>query len=101
MLYEVITVDLPRGTQSGLIEAQRILKDTNGIAIIHLHRGDVVRHPLVQGIIDAYEAAAEDDRSSEKGMRREKAPEQERGYGFQAEQGYSGCVSQSEGKQEA
>ncbi len=54
---DVTQIDLPRGTKSGLVEAHRILKKTEGIAIVHLHRGDVVRHPLVQNIIDAYEAA--------------------------------------------
>lgn len=54
---DVTQIDLQRGTKSGLVEAQRILKNTEGIAIVHLHRSDVVRHPLVQNIIDAYEAA--------------------------------------------
>ena len=54
---DVTQIDLPRGTKSGLVEAHRILKHTEGIAIVHLHRNDVVRHPLVQNIIDAYEAA--------------------------------------------
>lgn len=53
---DITQIDLPRGTKSGLVEAQRILKDTEGIALIHLTRGDVVRHPLVQNIIDAFEA---------------------------------------------
>lgn len=44
----------------GVGGAQRILKNTPGIAVVQLTRGDVVRHPLVQGIIDAYEADAED-----------------------------------------
>jgi len=56
---DITQIDLPRGTRSGLVEAQRILKNTPGIAVVHLTRGDVVRHPLVQGIIDAYEADAE------------------------------------------
>lgn len=64
---DITQVDLPRGRRSGLIEAQRILRNTNGIAIIHLHRGDVVRHPLVQRIIDAYEAASQDDGPSQEG----------------------------------
>lgn len=53
---DITQIDLPRGTKSGLVEAQRILKNTEGIALIHLTRGDVVRHPLVQNIIDAFEA---------------------------------------------
>lgn len=54
---DITQVDLPKGTTSGLVEANRILKHTPGIAIVRLDRADVVRHPLVQGIIDAYEAA--------------------------------------------
>lgn len=48
-------VDLPPHKQSGLIEAHRILKDVEGIAIIELGKRDIFRHPLVQRIITAYE----------------------------------------------
>ncbi len=48
-------VDLPPNKQSGLIEAHRILKDVEGIAIIELGKRDIFRHPLVQRIITAYE----------------------------------------------
>jgi phosphate starvation-inducible PhoH-like protein len=48
-------VDLPPHKQSGLIEAHRILKDIDGIAIIELGKRDIFRHPLVQRIITAYE----------------------------------------------
>jgi phosphate starvation-inducible PhoH-like protein len=48
-------VDLPAQKQSGLIEAHRALKHTEGIAIVELTKRDVVRHPLVQRIIAAYE----------------------------------------------
>lgn len=48
-------VDLPPHKQSGLIEAHRILKDIEGIAIIELGKKDIFRHPLVQRIITAYE----------------------------------------------
>ena len=53
---DVTQVDLPKATKCGLIEAQRILSGTPGIATIHLTKADVVRHPLVQRIVDAYEA---------------------------------------------
>ena len=53
---DVTQIDLPKGMKSGLVEAQRILRHTPGIGIIHLSKADVVRHPLVQGIVDAYEA---------------------------------------------
>ncbi len=48
-------IDLPRGVQSGLKAAERILKDVSGIKFIHLDQTDVVRHPLVARIIQAYE----------------------------------------------
>ena len=48
-------IDLPRGVQSGLRAAEQILKDVSGIKFIHLDQTDVVRHPLVAKIIQAYE----------------------------------------------
>lgn len=48
-------IDLPRGTNSGLIESTKILKNIEDIAICNLTNKDVVRHPLVQKIIAAYE----------------------------------------------
>jgi phosphate starvation-inducible PhoH-like protein len=48
-------VDLPAHKQSGLIEAHRALRHTEGIAIVEFSKRDVVRHPLVQRIIQAYE----------------------------------------------
>ena len=48
-------VDLPPNRHSGLLEAHRALKHIEGIAIIEFTRRDVVRHPLVQRIIAAYE----------------------------------------------
>ena len=52
---DVTQCDLPRGTKSGLAEAARILKPVPEIGIVHLSRRDVVRHPLVERIISAYE----------------------------------------------
>ncbi len=52
---DVTQCDLPRGTKSGLAEAARILKSVPEIGIVHLSRRDVVRHPLVERIISAYE----------------------------------------------
>ena len=48
-------IDLPRGKNSGLIESTKILKNIDDIAICNLTNKDVVRHPLVQKIIAAYE----------------------------------------------
>ena len=52
---DVTQTDLPDGKVSGLIEAKGILGDIKGIQFVYFSREDVVRHPLVQEIIDAYE----------------------------------------------
>lgn len=52
---DVTQIDLQRGQKSGLIEAQKILKGVKGIAFTQFLAADVVRHPLVQKIINAYE----------------------------------------------
>lgn len=52
---DVTQIDLPKGVQSGLIKANNILKDVADIAFIYLNESDVVRHPLVQKIIAAYD----------------------------------------------
>jgi phosphate starvation-inducible PhoH-like protein len=52
---DITQSDLPKGKPSGLIQAQEILKDIEGIKFIYLTGKDVVRHPLVQRIIEAYE----------------------------------------------
>ncbi len=49
-------VDLPRGTASGLADAERILKGVKGVSFNYFTAKDVVRHPLVARIIEAYEA---------------------------------------------
>jgi phosphate starvation-inducible PhoH-like protein len=52
---DVTQIDLPRGHKSGLIEAAEILKRVRGIAFTRFQSGDVVRHPMVQRIVNAYE----------------------------------------------
>jgi phosphate starvation-inducible PhoH-like protein len=52
---DVTQIDLPSGKRSGLIEAQRVLKGIKGIDFIEFDYSDVVRHRLVQRIIEAYE----------------------------------------------
>jgi phosphate starvation-inducible protein PhoH and related proteins len=47
-------IDLPRGEPSGLVEAAQVLDGVEGIAICRLSAADVVRHPLVQGLVEAY-----------------------------------------------
>ena len=52
---DVTQTDLPEGKVSGLIEARDLLQGIKGIKFVYFSRNDVVRHPLVQEIIDAYE----------------------------------------------
>ncbi len=54
---DVSQIDLPKGQTSGLIDAERVLKRVKGIAQIRFTSADVVRHPLVARIVDAYDAA--------------------------------------------
>jgi phosphate starvation-inducible PhoH-like protein len=53
---DVTQVDLPRSQKSGLIEAHLVLRHVRGIASTHFTSADVVRHPLVARIVDAYDA---------------------------------------------
>jgi phosphate starvation-inducible protein PhoH and related proteins len=50
-------VDLPKGSTSGLIDAENVLRDVKGIATTRFTSADVVRHPLVARIVEAYDAA--------------------------------------------
>ena len=53
---DVSQIDLPKGVLSGLIDAERVLKRVKGIAVTRFSSQDVVRHPLVARIVDAYDA---------------------------------------------
>ncbi len=53
---DITQVDLPRDEYSGLIEIQKILGQVRGVSFEYLTKEDVIRHPLVQKIIDAYES---------------------------------------------
>jgi phosphate starvation-inducible PhoH-like protein len=57
---DVTQIDLARGQKSGLIEARRILAGVRGIAFTQFGAQDVVRHPLVARIIDAYDSRQEE-----------------------------------------
>jgi len=60
---DVTQIDLPLNQESGLIEAGHILNDIEGIGITYLTKRDVVRHPLVQKIINAYDAYDSKDKT--------------------------------------
>ncbi len=54
---DISQIDLPKGNLSGLVDAERVLKRVKGIAHTRFTSKDVVRHPLVARIVDAYDAA--------------------------------------------
>jgi phosphate starvation-inducible PhoH-like protein len=62
---DITQVDLPEGRQSGLIQVQDVLKRIQGIKFVYFSEKDVIRHPLVQDIIKAYEEAELQGRSTE------------------------------------
>jgi phosphate starvation-inducible PhoH-like protein len=62
---DVTQIDLPAEKRSGLVEATKILEDVEGIGFMHFSEEDVVRHPLVQSIIRAYERRSPSSRASE------------------------------------
>ena len=67
---DVTQIDLPRATQSGLVQALRILDGVSGIGKVEFVKKDIVRHSLVQRIVEAYEKHAEEEkerRSAENG----------------------------------
>ena len=53
---DITQIDLPTGRMSGLVEALKIVKNIDGIAMVYFDEKDVVRHKLVQQIVKAYEA---------------------------------------------
>jgi phosphate starvation-inducible PhoH-like protein len=54
---DITQVDLPLGTKSGLADAVERLSAVPGVGVVGLDRSDIVRHPLVQAIVDAYEGS--------------------------------------------
>jgi phosphate starvation-inducible PhoH-like protein len=66
---DVTQTDLPNDTVSGLVEAKEVLTGIKGIRFAHLTSRDVVRHPLVQEIIDAYEEVEIKKRNSGRGKK--------------------------------
>jgi phosphate starvation-inducible PhoH-like protein len=53
---DITQIDLPTGRTSGLIQAMDVLGHVNGVSFVSFSDVDVVRHPIVQGIVRAYEA---------------------------------------------
>jgi phosphate starvation-inducible protein PhoH and related proteins len=67
---DITQIDLPLDTASGLIESQHILRDVRGISFTYFTSEDVVRHPLVARIVEAYERADQLDPQPARGRRR-------------------------------
>ena len=65
---DITQIDLPDGTRSGLVEAREILQHIEGIAVVMFTERDVVRHPLVQEIIKAYETRSVEGRGDRKSV---------------------------------
>ncbi|RAL23993.1 phosphate starvation-inducible protein PhoH [Lujinxingia litoralis] len=68
---DITQIDLPSKRMSGLVEAERVLDNIPGIAFCRFSQHDVVRHPLVQKIIDAYERKAQMELEAEHGHKSE------------------------------
>ena len=66
---DITQIDLPAGQQSGLTNAIDILRDVDGVAFTFFSPRDVVRHHLVQRIVEAYEANGSDGSREQRGRR--------------------------------
>ncbi len=75
---DISQVDLPRGTKSGLAQAMEILKDIEEIRITKFDSKDVVRHQLVQKIVEAYDIFDEEQLILQEKQKRERIAEQDR-----------------------
>ena len=64
---DITQIDLPSGQQSGLVNVRNVLRDIEGISFTHFGSKDVVRHPLVQKIVDAYAGYREPPSESDSG----------------------------------
>jgi phosphate starvation-inducible PhoH-like protein len=82
---DVTQIDLPRSTPSGLIQALRILHDIPGIGRIEFGKKDIVRHPLVQRIVEAYARADEEAKAAanDASARRDAHNEEHKSYNEQ------------------
>ena len=74
---DLTQTDLPRGKKSGLMHAINILKNTKGIGMVELQKVDIVRHPLVRRVIEAYENDEKKIRAIEEEKEKRKAKENE------------------------
>ncbi len=75
---DVTQTDLPQGEPSGLVHCIKVLEGVSGIGVVKLRSSDIVRHPVVQEIVDAYERAG-DDAGAPAPAARDSAPPRGRG----------------------
>ncbi|MDH3414380.1 MAG: PhoH family protein, partial [Gammaproteobacteria bacterium] len=68
---DVTQIDLPKGQRSGLIHVSEVLKNIEGMSFTYFTSKDVVRHPLVARILDAYEAYEEESSRESGGKKNE------------------------------
>ncbi len=73
---DITQVDLPRGARSGLRHAIEVLRDVNTISFNFFQSGDVVRHPVVAQVVEAYEAYEEAERAKKAEQERQRRAEQ-------------------------
>ncbi|MBY5921901.1 PhoH family protein [Ferrimonas balearica] len=73
---DITQVDLPRGARSGLRHAIEVLRDVDTISFNFFQSGDVVRHPVVAQVVEAYEAYEEAERSKKAEQERQRRTEQ-------------------------
>ncbi|MDO5531033.1 PhoH family protein [Sutterella sp.] len=66
---DITQIDLPKGVLSGLKQASKVLEGVRGISFTHFRSSDVVRHPLVARIVEAYEAASAAEEAARKAER--------------------------------
>ena len=66
---DITQIDLPAGQQSGLVNVRNVLRDVEGVTFTHFDSKDVVRHPLVKKIVDAYAAHQSQANERERGVR--------------------------------
>ena len=60
---DVTQIDLPHSVTSGLVQALRVLRNVNGVGRVQFEKKDIVRHPLVQRIVEAYEKHDEEQKA--------------------------------------
>ena len=66
---DITQVDLPKGQDSGLVHAEKIVRDIEGVSWVRMGKADIVRHPLVRKIVAAYEVAGKNGATRKKKRR--------------------------------